>query len=82
MSASAQKIKDSSEDTKSLTEAELAYFRALNDEAQIAYQRHLEMQQRLARCLSFLREQHDAPEDEWKLEDLSVGFVHRESDPV
>ena len=62
--------------TKPLTEAELAYFRALNDEAQIAYQRHLEMQRRLTMCLAFLREQHAAPEEEgWGLKDLSIGFV-------
>ena len=71
-----------SEETKPLTEAELAYFRSLNDEAQIAYQRHLEAQQRLVACLAFLREQHDAPVGEWKLEDMSVGFVHQENDPV
>jgi len=67
-----------SRETKPLTEAELAYFRALNDEAQVAYQRHLEAQQRLVACLAFLREQHDAPEGEWGLKDLSVGFAHQE----
>jgi len=71
-----------SEETKPLTEAELAYCRSLNDAASVAYQRHLETQQRLAACLAFLRMQHDAPEGEWKLEDLSVGFVHQENDPI
>jgi len=66
--------------TKPLTEAELAYFRALNDEAQAVYQRHLEAQQHLARCLTFLREQHNAPDDEWGLESLAVGFVKRETE--
>jgi len=66
--------------TKPLTEAELAYFRALNDEAQAVYQRHLEAQQRLMACLAFLREQHDAPEDWWELKDLSVGFVEKQAD--
>ena len=61
--------------TKPLTEAEQAYFGNLNDEAQAAYQRHLEAQQRLAACLAFLRDQHDAPEDGWGLKDLSIGFV-------
>lgn len=61
--------------TKPLTEAELIYLRGLNDAATVAYQRHLEMQQRLAACLVFLRAQHDAPEGEWKMEDLNVGFV-------
>jgi len=65
--------------TKPLTEAELAYFRTLNDEAQVAYQRHLEAQQRLAACLAFLREQHDAPDGEWALKNLNVGFVHQET---
>lgn len=69
-----------SKKTKRLSEAELAYFRALNDEAQDMYQHHLEAQRRLTACLAFLRVQHDAPEDEWKLEDLSVGFVHREAE--
>ena len=61
--------------TEPLTEAEFVYFRALNDEAQVAYQGHLEMQRRLTMCLAFLREQHDAPEGEWELKDLSTGFV-------
>lgn len=62
--------------TRPLTEAELAYFRALNDTATVAYQRHLEAQQRLAACLAFLREQHGAPEGEWEMKDLSIGFVY------
>jgi len=61
--------------TKPLTEAELAYFRALNDAGSVAYQRHLEAQQRLVACLAFLREQHGAPEGEWELKDLNIGFV-------
>jgi len=61
-------------ETKPLTEAELVYFRALNDAASVAYQRHLEEQRRLSACLFFLREQHGAPEGEWGLQDLSVGF--------
>lgn len=69
-------------ETKPLTEAELAYSRTLNDEAQVVYQRHTETQQRLARCLAFLRAQHEAPEGKWALEDLSVGFVRRENDPA
>ncbi len=66
--------------TKPLTEAELAYFRALNDAATAAYQRHLEAQQRLTACLTFLREQHNAPEDWWGLKDLKVGFVEKRAD--
>ena len=62
--------------TKPLTEAELTYFRALNDAGSVAYQRHLEAQQRLVACLAFLREQHGAPEGEWELKDLSIGFVY------
>lgn len=62
---------------KPLTEAELAYFRTLNDDAAVAYQRYLEAQQLLGACLTFLREQHEAPEDWWELKDLSVGFVEK-----
>ncbi len=61
--------------TKSLTEPELAYFRGLNNAAVIALQCHQEAQQRLAICLTFLRDQHDAPENKWKMEDLNKGFV-------
>jgi len=65
--------------SKPLTEAERSYLKRLNQEAFEALQRHQEAQQRLIQCVAFLREQHDAPEDKWKLEDLVVGFVQNKA---
>ena len=66
--------KGTESETKLLTAAELKYLKRLNDEAQVAYQRHLEAQQQLVACLAFLREQHDTPEGEWKFEEIQKGF--------
>jgi len=64
-----------SKETRPLTAAELAYLTQLNNEAVVALQRHQEAQRRLVACVAFLREQHDAPEGKWGMNDLSAGFV-------
>ena len=69
-----------SEETKPLTEAELAYLHALNDEARAAYQRHQEAQRRLIQCVAFLQEQHEATEEGWELTEDMVGFERAEDD--
>ena len=66
-------------ETRTLTEAERDYLKQLNQEAFEAFQRHQEAQRRLVQCITFLREQHEAAEGEWKLEDPNVGFVQKEA---
>jgi len=66
------------QDTKPLTEAEQKYVRQLNEEAGAILQQLQAAQRRLRMCELFLRGQHDAPEDEWELNDIQIGFVHRE----
>ena len=61
-------------DTKPLTEAEQKYLRQLNDEAGNLLRQLQAAQQRLRLCELFLREQHEAPEGEWVLNDIQVGF--------
>lgn len=65
----------SKQKTKPLTEAEQQYFRLLNNEASIAMQQMQLAQQRLVACAAFLREQHNAPEGKWALNDIQAGFV-------
>lgn len=64
----------SKQNTKPLTEAELRYLRQLNEEAGALLRQLQAAQQRLRLCELFLREQHDAPEGEWVLNDIQVGF--------
>ena len=50
-----------------LTPAEQRHLQELND-------RVIAAKAELARFIQFLRDQHDAPEDKWELNDLKEGF--------
>lgn len=68
-------MSENKQNIKPLTEAEQQYFRFLNNEAGIAMQQMQLAQQRLVACTAFLRVQHNAPEGEWALNDIQIGFV-------
>jgi len=65
-------------ETRPLTKAEQKYVRQLNEEAGAILRQLQAAQQRLRLCELFLREQHEAPEGEWVLNDIQVGFVRKE----
>lgn len=73
------KMSKNKQNIKPLTGAEQQYFRLLNNEAGIAMQQMQLAQQRLVACAAFLREQHNAPEGKWALNDIQIGFVLVES---
>ena len=56
------------ETTKPLTEAQLRHLVALNEAT-------FQAQARLNEFVAYLRDEHDAPASEWRIEDISVGFV-------
>jgi hypothetical protein len=57
---------------KPLSEAEKRHLQTLNQAVMFA-------QQQLTQFIAFLRDQHDAPEMEWALERIEVGFVKVEN---
>jgi len=68
-------MSNSGQNAKLLTEAEQKYVRQLNGEAGGILRQLQAAQQRLRLCELFLREQHEAPEGKWALNDIQVGFV-------
>jgi 4-amino-4-deoxy-L-arabinose transferase-like glycosyltransferase len=56
-----------SEDTRPLTPAQIRHLTRLNEAV-------LQAQASLQEFIVYLREEHDAPASDWKLEDLRVGF--------
>jgi hypothetical protein len=57
---------------KTLSPAEKRHLQTLNQAVMFA-------QQQLTQFIAFLRDQHDAPEMEWSLERIEVGFVKVEN---
>ena len=57
---------------KPLSDAEKRHLQMLNQAVLLA-------QQQLTQFIIFLRDQHDAPEMEWALERIEVGFVKVEN---
>jgi len=57
---------------KTLSPAEKRHLQTLNQAVMFA-------QQQLTQFITFLRDQHDAPEMEWALERIEIGFVKVEN---